>query len=82
MRDLTVIVSLTFARHVGILSVQGSQFQISTYPLKTVRPFELDEVVLAEEAAKPDSKINLDEKDTISAFLRGRVSVQEVNVGG
>ncbi|WOO79406.1 Double-strand break repair protein MRE11 [Vanrija pseudolonga] len=60
-------------KHVGILSVQGSQFQIASYPLKTVRPFELDEVVLAEEAAKPDSKINLDEKDTISAFLRGRV---------
>jgi double-strand break repair protein MRE11 len=60
-------------RHVGILSVQGSQFQIAEIPLKTVRPFELDEVVLSEEAAEEGSKVNLEDKDTITAFLRTKV---------
>ncbi|KAL7424851.1 meiotic recombination [Cryptotrichosporon argae] len=60
-------------KHVGILSIQDSQFQIAEIPLKTVRPFELDEVVLAEEAARVGSEINLEDKDTITAFLRERV---------
>lgn len=67
-------------RNVGILSIQGDQFQIAEIPLKTVRPFELDEVVLSEEAASPDSKMNLEDKDTISAFLRDRVSLQIYDV--
>jgi len=62
------------------LSIQGDQFQIAEIPLKTVRPFELDEVVLSEEAASPDSKMNLEDKDTISAFLRDRVSLQIYDV--
>jgi double-strand break repair protein MRE11 len=60
-------------RNVGILSIQGDQFQIAEIPLKTVRPFELDEVFLAEESANSDSKINLEDKDTITRFLRDKV---------
>ncbi|GFZ50251.1 DNA repair protein rad32 [Saitozyma sp. JCM 24511] len=59
-------------KHVGILSIQGSQFQIAEIPLKTVRPFELDEVVLSEAAAMEVNKISLDDKDSITAFLRGK----------
>ena len=62
------------ARHVGILSIQGSHFQITEIPLKTVRPFEMDEVVLTDMAEVEDHKINLEDKDTITAFLRGQVS--------
>lgn len=61
-------------RHVGILSVQGSQFQIAEIPLKTVRPFEMDEIVLADIAAIERHGVNLEEKDTITAFLRRAVS--------
>lgn len=61
-------------RHVGILSIQGSQFQIGEIPLKTVRPFEMDEVVLKDMAEVEEHKINLEDKDTITAFLRGQVS--------
>ncbi|RSH93640.1 meiotic recombination [Saitozyma podzolica] len=60
-------------KHVGILSIQGSQFQIAEIPLKTVRPFELDEVVLSEAAAIEVNKMSLDDKDSITAFLRGKV---------
>ncbi len=52
-------------RHVGILSIQGSQFQITEIPLKTVRPFEMDEVVLTEAATNSSNKLNLEEKDSI-----------------
>lgn len=65
-------VALT-CRHVGLLSIQGDQFQIAELPLKTVRPFEMEEIVLTDEAALPDSKINLEDKDTITAFLREKV---------
>lgn len=62
-------------RNVGILSIQGDQFQIAEIPLKTVRPFELDEVFLADEAANADNKINLEDKDTITRFLREKVCI-------
>ena len=60
-------------RHVGILSIQGSQFQITEIPLKTVRPFEMDELVLTEAAVDESNKINLEDKDTITAYLRKEV---------
>lgn len=65
-------------RHVGILSVQGSQFQIAEIPLKTVRPFEMDEVVLTEVAEVERNKVNLEDKDTITAFLRKEVSLRDL----
>ncbi|RXK38009.1 DNA repair protein (mre11) [Tremella mesenterica] len=60
-------------KHVGILSIQGSQFQIAEIPLKTVRPFVIEEVVLTEAAANPRNKINLEERDTITSYLRAQV---------
>ncbi|BEI86678.1 hypothetical protein CcaverHIS002_0700240 [Cutaneotrichosporon cavernicola] len=60
-------------KHVGILSIQGDKFQIAEMPLKTVRPFEIDELQLLQEAESDGSKINLDDKDTISAVLRDKV---------
>lgn len=33
----------------------------------------MEEIVLTDEAALPDSKINLEDKDTITAFLREKV---------
>jgi double-strand break repair protein MRE11 len=62
------------SRHVGILSIQGSQFQIAEIPLKTVRPFQLDEVILAEAAEDESTGVNLEDKDTITAYLRKEVS--------
>lgn len=61
-------------RHVGILSIQGSQFQIAEVPLKTVRPFELEELVLAEDAEQLEGQLNLEDRDSITAYLRQRVS--------
>ena len=74
---------MTVARHVGILSIQGSQFQIAEIPLKTVRPFEMDEVILTEVAEVERNKVNLEDKDTITAFLRKEVRfVPHVHASG
>ena len=62
-------------RHCGILSIQGNQFQITEVPLKTVRPFVIEEVVLTEAAEDPRNKINLEERDSITAYLRSQVSL-------
>lgn len=42
--------------------------------MKTVRPFVFDEIVLTEEAENEANKINLEDKDSITAYLRERVS--------
>lgn len=57
-----------------MLSIQGDKFQIEQIPLKTVRPFEHEEVHLAEVAASDEAPIDLEDKDTITAYLREKVS--------
>ncbi|WWC73429.1 DNA repair protein (mre11) [Kwoniella pini CBS 10737] len=58
-------------KHVGIMSIQGSQFQIAQIPLKTVRPFEHDEAELAYAASQ--GRCSLDDKDSITNFLKEEV---------
>ena len=76
MPSQRILTSLLIScRHVGLLSIQGEQFQMAEMPLKTVRPFEMDEVVLTEMAQIDKHNINLEDKDTITAFLRGQVGL-------
>jgi double-strand break repair protein MRE11 len=57
-----------------LLSIQGSQFQIAEIPLKTVRPFEMDELILADDAADTTNGIDLADRDSITAYLRMKAS--------
>lgn len=41
--------------------------------LKTVRPFEHEELHLAETAASDEAPIDLEDKDSITAYLREKV---------
>lgn len=61
------------SRKVGLLSIQRRRFHIEPIPLKTVRPFKMGEVVLTEEAEDPESGLDLQKRDTITAFLKARV---------
>ncbi|WWC93090.1 DNA repair protein (mre11) [Kwoniella dendrophila CBS 6074] len=67
-------------KHVGIMSIQGSQFQIAEIPLKTVRPFEMDEVILS--YAAEQGALSLDDKDSITEYLKKEVErlIQQAKV--
>lgn len=58
-------------KHVAVLRVHGREFALEPIPLRTVRPFVLEEVVMAE--AAEDEGIDLREQMEINKFLRARV---------
>lgn len=59
------------SRHVALLKVQGKEFSMEPLPLRTVRPFVMDEVVLTEVA----EEVGFDVTDQmeITKYLKGRV---------
>ena len=63
------------SRKVGILSIQRGQFIIEPIPLKTVRPFKIGDIVLEEEADDEENGIDLQKRETITAFLKTKVRV-------
>jgi double-strand break repair protein MRE11 len=65
-------------RKVGILSVQRGQFNIETIPLKTVRPFKIGEVVLEDEADDENNHLDLQKRETITAFLKTKVGPHHI----
>ncbi|KIM41390.1 hypothetical protein M413DRAFT_411062 [Hebeloma cylindrosporum] len=56
-------------KHVALLQIQGKEFQLTPLPLRTVRPFVLEEVVLADEEG-----IDLNDQMEITKFLKGKVN--------
>ena len=59
-------------RHVALLEIQHNTFQLTPIPLRTVRPFVLDEVILSE-AAETEG-LDTSNQIEVMKFLRGRVS--------
>ncbi|CAK5263680.1 unnamed protein product [Mycena citricolor] len=59
-------------KHVALLQIQGKEFEMTPIPLRTVRPFQIESIVLTDVADEE----NLDLKDTmaISKYLKGRVN--------
>lgn len=53
-------------RHIGLLEIHGDQFRLKPIPLQTVRPFIIDEVVLAEEEVEP-------KEESVIEFLSRKV---------
>lgn len=62
-------------RKVGILSIQGDQFDIEPVALKTVRPFKIGEVIMEEEADDPANELDLQSRDSVTAFLEKKVGL-------
>ncbi|KAI5451646.1 meiotic recombination [Naganishia albida] len=60
-------------KKVGILSIQGDQFDIEPVVLKTVRPFKIGEIVMEEEADDPANDLDLQLRDSVTAFLEKKV---------
>ena len=61
-----------FIRHVALVQIQGKEFKLTPLPLRTVRPFVIEEVVLNEVA--DEVGLDLNDQMAITKFLKGKVS--------
>ncbi|CDO78264.1 hypothetical protein BN946_scf184491.g9 [Trametes cinnabarina] len=57
-------------KHVALLKIQGKEFELTPIPLRSVRPFVIDEVVLSE--AAEEEGFDLDDKIEVTKFLKNR----------
>lgn len=60
-------------RHVGLIHVHGKEYSLKPLPLRTVRPFVLEEVVLSEVAE--EEGFELEDQMEITKYLRSRVVI-------
>ena len=58
-------------REVAILKIQGKEFSIEPLPLRTVRPFVMDEMVLSDVAEA--GLVDLSDRMAITKLLKDRV---------
>ncbi|KAJ7481458.1 Metallo-dependent phosphatase-like protein [Mycena latifolia] len=59
-------------KHVALLQIQGKEFEMTPIPLRTVRPFVIESVVLSEIAE--EEGLNLSDQMEITKFLKARVN--------
>lgn len=59
-------------RHVALVEIQGKEFQLKPIPLRTVRPFVLEDLILSE--ASEEEGFDINDQIAVSKFLKSRVS--------
>ena len=59
-------------RHVALVEIQGKEFQLKPIPLRTVRPFVLEDLVLSE--ASEEEGFDINDQIAVSKFLKSRVN--------
>ncbi|KAG6333585.1 hypothetical protein ID866_5501 [Astraeus odoratus] len=59
-------------KHVALLQIQEKEFELRPIPLRTVRPFVLEDVVLSE--AAEEEGFDLNDQIAVSKFLKSRVN--------
>jgi hypothetical protein len=59
-------------RHVALLQIHHKEFELKPLPLRTVRPFMLGDVVLAE--AAEEEGFDVSDQIAVGKFLRARAS--------
>ena len=55
------------------MQIQGKEFQLTPLPLRTVRPFIIEDIVLSEIA--DEAGVDLNDQMAITKFLKGKVSL-------
>jgi double-strand break repair protein MRE11 len=60
-----------FRRHVALLTIQSKEFDLMPIPLRTVRPFVLEDIDLAE--VHEEEGLDLKDQMEITKFLKARV---------
>ena len=61
-----------YFRHVALVEIQGKEFQLKPLPLRTVRPFVLEDVTLSE--AFEEEGFDINDQIAVSKFLKSRVN--------
>ncbi|KAK7042496.1 double-strand break repair protein [Favolaschia claudopus] len=59
-------------KHVALLQIQGKEFEMTPIPLRTVRPFVIESIVLSEIAE--EDGLNLNDQMEITKFLKTKVN--------
>ncbi|KAF5384138.1 hypothetical protein D9615_003384 [Tricholomella constricta] len=59
-------------KHVALLQIQGKEFQMTPLPLRTVRPFVIEEVALNQVAEKEG--LDISDQMEISKYLKSKVN--------
>lgn len=72
-RTVLSLVNASFSRHVALIQVHGKQYSLKPLPLRTARPFVLEEVVLSEVAE--EEGFELEDQMEITKYLRSRVTI-------
>ena len=60
---------LILCRHVGILEIRGKNFRLNKIPLQTVRPFYMQQIVLA------DADLDPTQEEQVQEFLQDKVCI-------
>ncbi|KAI9508261.1 Metallo-dependent phosphatase-like protein [Russula earlei] len=58
-------------KHVALLKIQGTEFELTPIPLRTVRPFVMDEILLTEVA---EENFDVTNQMEVSKYLKQRVN--------
>ena len=72
-RTVLSLINASFSRHVALIQVHGKQYSLKPLPLRTARPFVLEEVVLSEVAE--EEGFELEDQMEITKYLRSRVTI-------
>ena len=68
---LLVVLLIHEIRHVALLKIQGKEFELTPIPLRSVRPFVIDDVDLSEGAE--EEGFDLSDKLAVNKFLKKKV---------
>lgn len=60
-----------FFRHVALVQIRGKDFHLEPIPLRTARPFIIDEVILIE--AAEEEGFDVTDRIEVSKYLKGKV---------
>ena len=64
---------ISLFRHVALIQVHGKEYSLKPLPLRTARPFVLEEVALSE--VGEEEGFELEDQMEIAKYLRSRVTI-------
>lgn len=74
LRSVPSPTDISLSRHVALIQVHGKEYTLKPLPLRTARPFVLEEVALSEVAE--EEGFELEDQMEITKYLRSRVTLQ------